>query len=131
MKVLCIGDSTSLPGRSNKYEDTWLFKLKKRHQDWDFITFFQRGITTNILSEMGGGEENYDNPVGADCLEHYLPDKVIIQLGIVDCAPRLIKENKLIWKIIRRLDDKAVNRYVKYLKKFESFVKKHQNYIID
>ena len=119
MKILCVGDSTALPGRSNKYEDTWLFKLKKKYQDWDFITFFKRGITTNVLSEMGGGEENYDNPTGADCLEHYLPDKVIIQLGIVDCAPRLIKENKLIWKIIRRLGDKAVNRYIKYLKNFE------------
>ena len=29
MKILCVGDSTALPGRSNKYEDTWLFKLKK------------------------------------------------------------------------------------------------------
>tara|TARA_B110001452_G_scaffold119986_1_gene99552 strand:+ start:11406 stop:11687 length:282 start_codon:yes stop_codon:yes gene_type:complete len=90
MRVLCIGDSTSLPGRSNKYEDTWIFKLKKRYTNWDFITFFKRALTTNVLIEMGGGDENYPNPEGADCLEHYLPDKVIIQLGIVDCAPRLL-----------------------------------------
>ena len=56
MKVLAIGDSLSLPGHLNRYEDTWIYKLKKSFSEFDFITFFQRGLTTDVLVTMGGGD---------------------------------------------------------------------------
>lgn len=90
-KVLCIGDSLALPGHLNKYEDTWFYKIKKEFPHYDFISFFKRQLTTDVLTTMGGGKGGVDNwPKGADCLEAYCPDVVIVQLGIVDCAPRLL-----------------------------------------
>ena len=55
MKILCIGDSLSLPGHLNKYEDTWIWKLKNQYPEYDFITFFRRAIATDILVTNGGG----------------------------------------------------------------------------
>jgi acyl-CoA thioesterase I len=117
MKVLCIGDSLSLPGHGNVYEDTWLYKLKQKYPSYDFISFFKRRLTTDVLNTMGGGDAFEGAfPIGADCLEHYMPHIVIIQLGIVDCAPRLINDKSLIWKIVRRLPKYFTQKYILYLK---------------
>ena len=118
-KILCVGDSLTLPrGNDVKYEDTWLFLLKKYFSRFDFITHFKRGITTNVLVEWGGGELNNTNnfPYGADCLEHFNPDIVILQLGIVDCAPRLLKKG-LETRIVSRLPEKVAKIYINLLKK--------------
>jgi len=117
MKILCLGDSTSLPGHTNTYEDTWIYSLKKEFPSIDFITFFKRNITTNILVELGGETSDGDFPNGADCLEHYQPQVIIIQLGIVDCAPRLIDNSNIIWKIVRRLPKKFIEGYIAFLKR--------------
>lgn len=118
MKILCVGDSLSLPGHDNKYEDTWFYKLKREFTNFDFISFFKRHLTTDVLNTMGGGE-TFEGayPMGADCLEHYMPSVVIIQLGIVDCAPRLINENSFAWKIIRRCPKLIIEKYINNLKK--------------
>jgi hypothetical protein len=115
MKVLCIGDSLALPGHLNRYEDTWFYKLKKEFKDIDFISFFKRQLTTDILCTMGGGENGVDKwPKGGDLLEASIPDKVIIQLGIVDCAPRLLYKYEKI--IISKLPDNLAQIYVKFVK---------------
>lgn len=89
-KILLIGDSLALPGHLNLHEDTWICKLKKHFPNYDFITFFKRALTTDVLISMGGGESGIDKfPMGADCLEFFMPDYVVLQLGVVDCAPRL------------------------------------------
>jgi len=94
-KVLCIGDSLCLPGHLNKYEGTWFCKIKEQFPELDFISFFKRQLTTDILVSMGGGESGVDKWLkGADCLEAYLPDVIKLQLGIVDCAPRLFFRKK-------------------------------------
>tara|TARA_R110002050_G_scaffold97132_1_gene202062 strand:- start:12442 stop:13146 length:705 start_codon:yes stop_codon:yes gene_type:complete len=115
-KILCIGDSLALPGHLNKYEDTWFFLLKKKFQDKDFFSFFKRSLTTEVLVKMGGGVNGIDGyPNGADCLEFFKPDVVILQLGIVDCAPRLLSLlDKIIIKII---PVKLKNGYIGLLKK--------------
>jgi len=75
MKVLSIGDSLALPGHGNLYEYTWIYKLKTQYPKYDFITFFKRQLTTNILITMGGGIDGVDNkPKGTDCLEFYEPN---------------------------------------------------------
>ncbi|MEI6346619.1 MAG: SGNH/GDSL hydrolase family protein [Bacteroidota bacterium] len=118
MKIFCIGDSLALPGHTNMYEDTWFCKLKIHYPQHDFISFFKRKITTDVLVSMGGGENTeHAFPTGADCLEYYMPNIVIVQLGIVDCAPRLINDKSIIWKIVRRMPNVIVNKYINYLKK--------------
>lgn len=117
MKILCIGDSTSLPGHTNKYEDTWFYLLKKEFKELCFISNFKRGITTDVLVNWGGGEEhNNAFPKGADCLEHYMPNIVILQLGVVDCAPRLINKKTLTWKVISHCPQFIVKQYIAYQK---------------
>ena len=76
--------------------------MKNYFKDLDFITYLQRSLTTNTLVSLGGGgTDNF--PRGSDLLEYYMPDIIIVQLGIVDCAPRLFNKDKLIMKIIDRL----------------------------
>ncbi len=115
-KILCIGDSTSLPGHMNAYEDTWFFKLKQALPNNDFNSIFRRSISTNILVTEGGGTEGIDKlPLGADCLEFYNPSIVIIQLGIVDCSPRLLNNfDKLVLKI---LAESSKKKYINIIKK--------------
>lgn len=117
-KILCIGDSLALPGHLNSYEDTWFFKLKTEFPNYDFLCFFKRQLTTEILVTMGGGIGGIDNwPKGADCLEAFMPDIVILQLGIVDCAPRLL--NKYERKIISILPSVMKQIFIKLIKKFK------------
>jgi len=113
IKVICIGDSTSLPGHDNSYEDTWFYKLKTGFPNIDFISVFRRGITTQILVTEGGGYDDF--PMGADCLEFYEPQIVVLNLGIVDCAPRLL--NRFGNLTIRFLPNFAKKRFIELFKK--------------
>lgn len=139
-KILCIGDSLALPGHLNKYEDTWFYKLKQEFPDFDFISFFKRQLTTDALTSMGGGIGGVDNwPKGADCLEGYMPDVVIIQLGIVDCAPRLLSNyDRVIIKILPKVFKSTYIKLIKLIKKrnvnntlvpYEKFKKNVLNYV--
>ena len=117
-KVLCIGDSLSLPGHLNSYEDTWFFKLKTEFPNYDFLCFFKRQLTIEVLVTMGGGIDGIDNwPKGADCLEAFMPDIVILQLGIVDCAPRLL--NKYERKIVSILPLGMRSSFIILVKKYK------------
>jgi hypothetical protein len=105
-RVLIIGDSSILPGHSNLYEDTWLYMFKSSyHKSNDIIAYCQRGLTTDVLVNQGGGVlgDFPFVPKGADVLEYYMPNIIILQLGIVDCAPRLFNKDKIFVKIISRL----------------------------
>ncbi|GAB4284891.1 MAG: hypothetical protein Kow0068_10090 [Marinilabiliales bacterium] len=112
-KILCIGDSLSLPGHGNKYEDTWIYKLRQKFesQGYHFITFFQRALTSDVLIKQGGD--------GSDCLEIYEPDIVILQIGIVDCAPRLISPGSFNYYFIKVIPSKLKPIYLNFLKKIK------------
>ena len=56
--------------------------LAARLPEITWINRAQRLSTTERLYEKGNG--------GADCLEFYKPDLAVLQLGIVDCAPRVL-----------------------------------------
>ena len=105
-KVLVIGDSLSLAREELKFNDTWLSKLEnKLFNKYQFIGIQRRGLTTKILSMQ-------------DTLEYISPDIIIIQLGIVDCAPRLL------WfyeeQIISRLPFFISKRYIQFIKLFRN-----------
>lgn len=74
-KVMAITDSLGMPRPGVEYTDTWIFKLSQLLPQIHLIDRSKRGATTNRLSSK-------------DALEFYDPNGVIIQLGIVDCAPR-------------------------------------------
>lgn len=88
MKVFCIGDSLGLPRPGIAYENTWFSMLKKEYSSIEFYPYFIRRLTTNPLRTI------FSNYV---C--HFAPNLVIIQLGICDCAPRIINKDKMFWKI--------------------------------
>ena len=92
-----------LPRENVSYDYIWTKKLKDYFTTFDFIDKSQRGCNTNILRLP-------------DCLEYYNPKIVIIQIGIVDCAPRLLYNYEE--KIVRILP-RYINRiYLKLSKIF-------------
>lgn len=112
--VMCIGDSSALPRPEIPYEATWYYLLSRRFAEKAWYPFFRRGVTTDILG-AGGGSDGF--PRGGDCLELYAPDVVIMQLGVVDCAPRLFANGGLEMRIVSRLPQKLRSRYIEWVKK--------------
>lgn len=98
MTILCVADSTALPRSRVHYADTWISLLKKKYPKYDFICNFQRAATSRILVESGLTE---DGIRGADTLEFYSPQIVILQLGIVDCSPRYLTHNSILFKVVK------------------------------
>ncbi|OFX23157.1 MAG: hypothetical protein A2033_15445 [Bacteroidetes bacterium GWA2_31_9] len=107
IKILCIGDSLTLPRNGVNYEDTWFYLIKQNFLNFEFISSFKRAITSNILNEH-------------DSLELYSPDYAIIQLGIVDCAPRLINKGSFSYYLIKLLPKQLQNQYIRLLKKISN-----------
>lgn len=82
-RALIIADSLALPRGDVGYEQTWPAMLAERLPAIAWINRAQRLSTTERLNDEGNG--------GADCLDFYKPGLVVLQLGIVDCAPRVLK----------------------------------------
>jgi lysophospholipase L1-like esterase len=109
-KIMIVTDSVSMPRAEIRYEDTWIYLLKKEFPQYDIIDRTGRGSTTTRLVTEGGG--------GVDLLEMYMPDIVIIQLGMADCAPRLFDKRGLEYRIVSRtLPAWARRRYIDHVKK--------------
>ncbi len=109
-KIMIVTDSVSMPRTEIRYEDTWIYLLKKEFPQYDIIDRPGRGSTTTRLVTEGGG--------GVDLLEMYKPDIVIIQLGMADCAPRLFDKRGLEYRIVSRtLPAWARRRYIDRVKK--------------
>ena len=107
MKVLCISDSLGLPRDGVSYEETWFYKLITRFPHVHFISKFQRLQTTSVLKEK-------------DYSSYYHPDIVIMQLGICDCAPRIILQNDLKWLLLERILNRInKNLFWKLIKKYK------------
>lgn len=100
-KVMAITDSLGMPRPGIKYTDTWIFKLSQSLPQIHLIDRSKRGTTTNRLSSK-------------DALEFYDPDCVIVQLGIVDCAPRY--SNKYERKMFDIVPDYISKPYMNVMK---------------
>ncbi|MBV8467924.1 MAG: SGNH/GDSL hydrolase family protein [Burkholderiales bacterium] len=81
-RVLVIADSLALPRGDIDYSQTWPAMLAARVPQIAWINRAQRLSTTERLNDEGNS--------GADCLDFYQPQLVILQLGICDCAPRVL-----------------------------------------
>jgi hypothetical protein len=127
-KILIIGDSLCLPRNKPeivKLSDTWPYLLKNNNQ-FEIIQLSIGGGTIKNLYEQSVYYEGYD------------PDVVIIQSGIVDCAPRalswlekeLINSNRILSYLFshlmpinlmrkyRKLTYTKQNDYKKFIKEF-------------
>jgi hypothetical protein len=106
---MIITDSVSMPRQEIRYEETWIYLFKDKFRDFDVIDRPARGSTTMRLVQEGGG--------GLDLLELYMPDIVILQMGLAECAPRLFKKNGFEQKFINNyLPSKIRDDYVKAIK---------------
>lgn len=103
LRVLIVGDSNCLPRREGKYEDSWIYRLKQANPTADFIVLADGSRTTEYLAthprKRPDGSIEYD----PSSLETYDPTVVILNLGIVDCAPRLF--SKIESQVISRLPE--------------------------
>ena len=109
-RILIITDSVSMPRMELKYEETWIYLFKKKFKHLDIIDRPARGATSMRLINEGGG--------GVDLLELYLPDRIILQLGLAECAPRLFKKNGFENKFINIfLPSRLRQYYIKIIRK--------------
>lgn len=84
-RVLIVADSLALPRDGVSYENTWPAMLAAAMPDVTCINRGMRLATTERLVAEGDR--------GTDCLEWFQPDLVILQLGICDCAPRVLRRS--------------------------------------
>jgi acyl-CoA thioesterase I len=109
-KIMIVTDSVSMPRAEIPYEDTWIHLLRKEFPHYDIVDRPGRGSTSTRLVTEGGG--------GVDLLEMYMPDIVILQLGMADAAPRLFNKRGLEYRIVSRtLPAWARRRYIDWVKK--------------
>lgn len=83
--VLIIADSLALPRQGLPFKHTWPAILSGALKD---VTWINRGVRESTTERL-----NTEGEQGKDCLEWYEPDLVILQLGICDCAPRVMKRS--------------------------------------
>lgn len=102
--VLCIGDSLGMARTELPFISTWYYLMANKFPDYFFVNNFRRALTTKELLKK-------------DALENFAPNIVIVQIGIVDCAPRYFKANSLFPKIINRFPQLIKNTFWKYFKK--------------
>lgn len=109
-KIMIIADSVSMPRPGIRYEDTWIYLLKKEFPQYDIMDRTARGSTSTRLVTEGGG--------GLDLLESYMPDIVILQQGMVECVPRLFdKRSAEFYLVSRVMPPRIRQRYIEYVKR--------------
>ena len=108
LKVLILTDSLGLPRTSPEnlaYEDTWCYSLKDKYD------VLQISIGGGVIGEIYKQCQYYKG---------FKPDIVIIQMGIVDCAPRILgkTENLLLNSnpVTRKILSKILPRYGKKIR---------------
>ncbi|GAB1448392.1 hypothetical protein MASR2M44_14010 [Bacteroidota bacterium] len=118
--VLCNGDSLGMPRENVSFKNTWFYNLVNSDlsKTYCFINNFKRALTSAQLFSK-------------DFLENYNPEIVILQIGIVDCAPRLYKSNSNLIKIINRLPSFIVSSFWKISKKYKKRENKNADVPLD
>jgi lysophospholipase L1-like esterase len=114
--ILLATDSLAMPRVKVDYKNTWPYLLQKYFINDDFIDKSKRASTSERLVNEGGGDRGVAR--GADLLENYNPDLVIIQIGITDCAPRIISKKSFLNKFLKLLPLKFRIKFIKKLKYF-------------
>ncbi len=107
-KILIVGDSLGLPRENMPYERTWPYLLMSSITGSHFIIKLQRALTSEMIN----------TGLLYDWLEFYTPRCVILQVGIVDCAPRYFRTKGFLIKLIGSLPPFLKTRVWKLIKKY-------------
>lgn len=113
--ILVIGSSMTMPRLEVGFTETWLYRIMRKYNDYLILDKSRRASTTDRLINDGSGFQ--DKRKGADVLEYYSPKVVITQIGITDCAPRLLNKDKLSTKMLNVSPGFIKNPIYKFLKK--------------
>lgn len=113
--ILVIGSSMTMPRLEVDFFETWLYKLMVNYPNYLVMDKSRRASSTNRLVNDGAGSK--DSRRGADLLEYYTPKLVITQIGIADCAPRLLYKNKFSTKVLNLSPNFIKKRIYKIIKK--------------
>ena len=128
--ILIVGDSLGLPRDNMPYNKTWPYLLSASLKNYHFIFKLQRGLTTKMINAG----------VLKDWLEFYDVKNVILQVGIVDCAPRYISNtgftmkllgaspfflNSFFWKLIKKYGIRTSKYADVNIQTFQSNIKKY------
>jgi lysophospholipase L1-like esterase len=98
-----------MPRDNMPFDKTWPFLLTQALNSFDVISRVQRALTTNMF--FGGSPKDY--------LEYYQPNIVVLQVGIVDCAPRYLKNGGMAMKVIGVLPGFLSGFIWKVIKKYK------------
>jgi hypothetical protein len=109
-RILCVGDSLALPRNGIPYESTWVYLLQQQLAKYEIINRSLRAMTTANLYGSNPG----------DFLEFYSPELLIVQLGIVDCAPRYLPRNSVLQKLLNSSPSTISNTFWKFFKKYRN-----------
>lgn len=115
MRILILTDSLGLPRITPSplsAEQTWMGLLKLDCKDCELIQMSAGGFTTTDLLEQ------------TSYYSCYQPDIVVIQMGVVDCVPRAIKQDEVFLKRIFQIVSKINN---KLGRKFFEFFRTHRS----
>lgn len=104
--LLIHGDSLALPRADVQYHQTWPSRLRAELDEWTVINRAQDGKTTKELIS----DEEWKN---SRQLDLYTPRVVVLQLGIVDCAPRKVR--KVEKQVVEELESQLLRRISYFL----------------
>ncbi len=113
--ILCIGDSIGMPRDGVIYAETWFYLLSENFKEHHFIYSFKRALTTDEL-------------INKDFLEFINPNYVVLQIGIVDCAPRYFRKGSFVEIFVNKLPKLLRDNFWKIKKKI-SQRKKNFSYV--
>lgn len=111
MRILVLGSSMTLPSDELTYNDTWLYRLGHEFPQLEVVDKCQRESSARRLNAEGPTKK------GKDTLEYYAPDVVITQIGVTDAAPRLLKRNGMLARILHHTPRKISKMVYDFLRK--------------
>lgn len=112
MRILVLGSSMTLPSDELTYDDTWLYRLGHDYPSLE--------IVDKCLRESSARRLNSDGPKGngKDALDYFVPQAVITQIGVTDAAPRLLKRNGKLARILKHCPRSVSKRVYNYLRRY-------------
>lgn len=119
--ILIVGDSLGLPRENMAYKKTWPYRIAAFLKNHHVVMKIQRALTTEMINT--GTKQ--------DWLEFYSPQDVMLQVGIVDCAPRYIKNGGLTMKLLGVSPSFVKSNSWKLIKKYGARTAKHADVSID
>lgn len=111
MRILVLGSSMTLPSNELTYDDTWLYKLGKEFPTVEIVDKCMRESSARRLNSDGPGGN------GKDALDYFSPDIVITQIGVTDAAPRLLKRNGRLFRVLNHLPRKMSTFVYNFLRR--------------